>query len=62
MQSNHDQLVNAHLPKVTTPFLCIHAENDKLCSIEGSRHLHEVATACTDKSLITFPEVKFLFI
>jgi len=53
---NAIQLVNAHLPKVTTPFLCIHAENDKLCSIEGSRHLHEVATACNDKSLITFPE------
>jgi len=53
---NAVQVVNEFLPKVTTPFLSIHAENDKLCSIEGSRHLHNVATACTDKSLIIFPE------
>jgi len=50
------QVVNECLSKVTTPFLCIHAENDKICSLEGSRHLHNVATSCTDKSLIIFPE------
>ena len=50
-------MVNECLSKVTTPFLCIHAENDKICSLEGSRHLHNVATSCTDKSLIIFPEV-----
>lgn len=53
---NAVQLVNLGLARVSTPFLCIHAEQDKICSIEGSRELHAAAHLCKDKSLIIFPE------
>ena len=51
------KLVNRGLSRITTPFLCLHAEKDKLCSIEGSRLLHKSAKHCKDKSLIIFQEV-----
>ena len=55
--SNDRQLVNRNLARVSTPFLCLHAENDKICSVEGSRELHDVAHLCKDKALVIFPEV-----
>ena len=40
---------------VRTPFLILHAENDKSCHVKGSKTLHEVAPI-EDKQIITFSE------
>ena len=49
------KLVNQHLSAVRTPFLILHAENDKSCHVKGSKILHEVAPT-EDKQIITFSE------
>lgn len=42
------------MPKITIPFLILHAEEDKLCDVEGSRLLYKKSKS-KDKQLITFP-------
>jgi alpha-beta hydrolase superfamily lysophospholipase len=40
--------------QIVIPFLILHAEEDKLCDVEGSRLMYKKAKS-KDKQLITFP-------
>jgi pimeloyl-ACP methyl ester carboxylesterase len=40
--------------QIVLPFLILHAEDDRLCDVEGSRLMYKKAKS-KDKHLITFP-------